>query len=30
MAGEAMVGAEWSAALVTLASFDLSPWRIGA
>jgi hypothetical protein len=30
MAGEAMVGAEWSAALVALASFDLSPWRIGA
>jgi hypothetical protein len=29
-AGEAMVGAEWSAALVALASFDLSPWRVGA
>lgn len=29
-AGEAMVGAEWSDALVTLASFDLSPWRVGA
>jgi hypothetical protein len=30
MAGEAMVGAEWSAALVALASYDLSAWRIGA
>lgn len=29
-AGSAMVGAEWSAALVALASFDLSPWRVGA
>jgi len=29
-AGQAMVGAEWSAALVALASFDLSPWRVGA
>jgi Ni,Fe-hydrogenase III large subunit len=29
-AGHAMVGAEWSAALVALASFDLSPWRVGA
>jgi hypothetical protein len=29
-AAEAMVGAEWSAALVALASFDLSPWRIAA
>jgi hypothetical protein len=28
-AGDAMVGAEWSAALVTLASFDLSPWSVG-
>jgi Ni,Fe-hydrogenase III large subunit len=29
-AGEAMVGAEWSDALVALGSFDLSPWRVGA
>ncbi len=29
-AGEAMVGAEWAAALVAVASFDLSPWRVGA
>jgi hypothetical protein len=29
-AGEAMVGAEWAAALVALASFDLSPWRVGS
>lgn len=29
-AGEAVVGAEWSAALVGLASFDLSPWRVPA
>jgi Respiratory-chain NADH dehydrogenase, 49 Kd subunit len=28
-AGEAMVGAEWAAALVALASFDLSPWGVG-
>jgi hypothetical protein len=28
VAGEAMVGAEWSAALAILASFDLSPWRV--
>jgi NADH-quinone oxidoreductase subunit D len=28
-AGEVMVGEEWAAALVALASFDLSPWRIG-
>ena len=27
-AGAAMVGAEWAAALVTLISFDLSPWRV--
>jgi hypothetical protein len=27
-AGEAMVGAEWAAALVGLVSFDLSPWRV--
>ncbi len=29
-AGSAMVAAEWSAALVALMSFDLSPWRVGA
>jgi Ni,Fe-hydrogenase III large subunit len=29
-AGEAVVGAEWAAALVGLASFDLSPWRVAA
>jgi hypothetical protein len=28
-AGAAMVGAEWSDALVALTSFDLSPWRVG-
>jgi len=28
-AGGAAVGQEWSAALVTLASFDLSPWAVG-
>lgn len=28
-AGAAMVGAEWSDALVALASFDVSPWRVG-
>lgn len=28
-AGEAMVDAEWAASLVALASFDLSPWRVG-
>jgi Respiratory-chain NADH dehydrogenase, 49 Kd subunit len=28
VAGQAMVGAEWAAALVTLASFDLSPWDV--
>ena len=28
VAGEAVVGAEWAAALVGLASFDLSPWRV--
>ncbi len=28
-AGDAAVGHEWAAALVTLASFDLSPWRVG-
>ena len=27
-AGDAIVGAEWAAALVGLASFDLSPWRV--
>jgi Ni,Fe-hydrogenase III large subunit len=27
-AGEAIVGAEWAAALVGLASFDLSPWSV--
>jgi len=27
-AGQAVVGAEWAAALVGLASFDLSPWRV--
>jgi hypothetical protein len=27
-AGEAVVGAEWAAALIGLASFDLSPWRV--
>lgn len=27
-AGAAMVGAEWAAALVALASFDLSPWAV--
>jgi hypothetical protein len=30
MAAEAMVGLEWSAALVAVASFDLSPWRVDA
>ena len=30
MAAEAMVGLEWSAALVAAASFDLSPCRVGA
>jgi len=29
VAGEAILGLEWSAALVVLASFDLSPWRVG-
>ena len=29
-AGELAVGREWAAALVTIASFDLSPWRVGA
>lgn len=29
IAGAAVVGLEWSAALVTLASFDLSPWTVG-
>jgi hypothetical protein len=28
-AAGAMVGLEWSAALVALASFDLSPWSAG-
>jgi hypothetical protein len=27
-AGDVIVGAEWAAALVGLASFDLSPWRV--
>jgi hypothetical protein len=27
-AGEVIIGAEWAAALVGLASFDLSPWRV--
>jgi hypothetical protein len=30
MAGDAAVGEEWAAALVGLASFDLSPWRVAA
>jgi len=29
-AAGAMVGLEWSAALVALASFDLSPWSVGS
>jgi hypothetical protein len=29
VAADAMVGSEWSAALVGLASFDLSPWSVG-
>lgn len=29
-AADAMVGLEWSAALAVLASFDLSPWSVGA
>ena len=29
-AADAMVGLEWSAALVALASFDLSPWSVGS
>ena len=28
LAGEAALGAEWASALVGLASFDLSPWRM--
>lgn len=28
-AGELAVGHEWAAALVTVASFDISPWRVG-
>jgi hypothetical protein len=28
VAGESMRGLEWAAALVALASFDLSPWRV--
>ena len=28
VAGEAMLGAEWAAALVALASFDVSPWSV--
>lgn len=28
LAGEAVLGAEWASALVGLASFDLSPWRM--
>jgi hypothetical protein len=27
-AARAAVGQEWSGALLTLASFDLSPWRV--
>ena len=30
VAGDAMVGLEWSAALVALTSFDVSPWSVGA
>jgi hypothetical protein len=30
VAGKAAVGSEWAAALVGLASFDLSPWKIRA
>ena len=30
LAGELMIGAEWATALVILASFDLSPWAVGA
>ena len=30
VAGDAAVGAEWASALVVLASFDLTPWRVGA
>jgi hypothetical protein len=29
-AAESAVGLEWSAALVALASFDLSPWSAGS
>jgi NADH:ubiquinone oxidoreductase subunit D len=29
VAGDAAVGHEWASALVVLASFDLSPWRVG-
>lgn len=29
-AGASTAGSEWAAALVGLASFDLSPWRVGA
>jgi hypothetical protein len=29
-AGPAAVGEEWAAALVALASFDLSPWQVGS
>lgn len=28
-AGELAVGHEWAAALVTISSFDISPWRVG-
>lgn len=28
IAGSSVIGLEWSAALVTLASFDLSPWTV--
>jgi hypothetical protein len=29
VAGDAVVGLEWAAALVVLSSFDLSPWKVG-
>lgn len=28
-AGELAIGHEWAAALVTISSFDISPWRLG-
>jgi hypothetical protein len=30
LAGDLMAGREWAAALVALASLDLSPWRVGS